>query len=152
SWYTRFDRWCSRRYSHGRSTGSSSGEYGGSRIGVGFGGARSFLATWYPAPSHTGNACPPTGVVAGDWSRNVCTTPASSLGDTSPSARPLTGHTAPGTCRFAYAVRSGAVGRGPFPARVRVSDPFWPNRASSSNHTSTGSPGWARAASATRPG
>src|SRR4051812_22694584 len=109
SGYTRFDRWWCRRYSHGRSTGLNSGEYGGRVTTVGFAGTTSALAMWYPAPSHTGTTRVRLGIVADDWSRKLCTTDVFSLGAASPSARPLAGHAAVSTCRLAYAVCFGAV-------------------------------------------
>ena len=90
-------------------------------------------------------------MVPDNWSRNVWTTAVLSRSLTNPSARPVAGQTVVSTWRLAYAVCFGAVGRVPRSAQTLVSDPFWPNRASSSNQTSIRSPGWVAATSARRP-
>jgi hypothetical protein len=67
-------------------------------------------------------------------------------------AYPVAGQAAVSTWSDRYSVCRTAVGRESVGAQARVSEPFWPKRASSWKKTSTRSVVWASAMAAIRSG
>ena len=140
--YLRLLSRCSRIQSHRRSTGLSSGEYGGRKSSVMFSGTFSSLDLCQPAWSKTNTACRcgPTSRLshARCWPISSVHTCVATMHDEAPR----TGFTEAKRCTDLYLVCRTTLGRDARGAHTLVSVPFCPKRASSWNQTSTCLPGW----------
>jgi len=149
----RWLQWCSRNQCHSRSTGLSSGEYGGRNSGVIRRGHRSLCEQCQPAPSRIITACSRRRSLLAAASRNACVVSVFTSRYGMAIDQPVAGSTAANTridfrpcwrttvgrdpliarqggpLTEASAVACGLVPRDHAPLRCRRHDPCTPNAA-----------------------